>query len=92
MQWFVNALCTLFELIFNNVLSPILTEILTIYVNYYTNVIWILLADVLLGQHDADDAGEHDVGADGEVEQAHHDDEIEPAAADGIDDRGLQVG
>ena len=49
MQWFVNALCTLFELIFNNVLSPILTEILTIYVNYYTNVIWILLADVLLG-------------------------------------------
>ena len=49
MQWFINALCTLFELIFNNVLSPILTEILTIYVNYYTNVIWILLADVLLG-------------------------------------------
>ena len=52
MQWFINALCTLFELIFNNVLSPILTEILTIYVNYYTNVCllqsvhWLILSEV----------------------------------------------
>jgi len=49
LQWFINALCSLFELIFDNVLSPILTEILTVYVNYVTNVIWILLSDLLLG-------------------------------------------
>ena len=49
MQFFINALCTLFELIFNNVLSPILTDILTLYVNYYTNILWILFSDLLLG-------------------------------------------
>lgn len=49
MQTFINALCTLFEFIFNNVLSDILFDILTLYVNYYTNVLWILFSDLILG-------------------------------------------
>ncbi len=46
----------------------------------------------LLRQNDADDGGQDDVRADSEVKQAHHDDEIEPAAADGVDDGGLEIG
>ena len=49
MQGFINALATLFEVIFTNVLSPILEEILTFFVNYATNVVWILMSDIVLG-------------------------------------------
>ncbi len=46
----------------------------------------------VLGKNDADNGGQHDVRADGEVKQPHHDDEVQTAAADRIDDGGLQIG
>lgn len=48
-KFFINALSTLFEVIFTNVLGPILKDILLLYVNYYTNILWILFSDLLLG-------------------------------------------
>lgn len=46
---FVNALSAMFEFIFHDVLSPILTEILQLFVNFFTNVIWVLLSKLILG-------------------------------------------
>ena len=46
----------------------------------------------LFGKDHAHDRGKHDVGADSEIEQAHHHDEIQPASADGIDNGGLEIG
>lgn len=46
---FVNALSALFEFIFTDILGPILKDVFTVFVNFFTNVIWNLLSEFLIG-------------------------------------------
>ena len=49
LNFFVNALSSLFEFIFNDIFAPILEDILKVFMNFFFNVIWNLLSNYLVG-------------------------------------------